>query len=89
MTRFADPVSQEEMEIAAQDVVWFLMCKQARVAAYKIHYGLLQLVECCFFLNVSEKIIAEKTRHRSLAAYENTTHAQEQAGTKSLSSSMY
>ena len=43
-----------------------------------IHYGLLQLVKC-FFLNVPEKIIAEKTGHISLAglrAYEHTTHAQ-------------
>ena len=43
-----------------------------------------------FLNNVPEKIIAEKTGHRSLAglrAYENTTHSQEKAVTKRVSSS--
>ena len=146
MSRFADPVSQEEMEVAAQGVVsdntkrnnewaannlaeWAkgraqkspeehvpdnllscsdekLLCKrlcryvmETRQASgkpyppksiYALLCGLLRIVRSNGVLkNVTEKIIA-KTGHRSLAglrAYEHTTHAQEQAVTKSLSSS--
>ena len=72
-------------------MVYNIMCNQADVATkYTNHSLRATATSKMFFLNVPEKIIAEKTGHRSLAglrAYEHITHAQEQAITKSLSSS--